>query len=141
MYGSHPYEDRDAMKLNIFPSKSSHGLRASFCFGTIEGTMLFAMSRREVELLRKEQPKDDDDSDYDWDLNDELPEPDDPGLRLGTSQVKHESSSSAVKAEPSSSAGSKRPALGDTIHDPYGVLAARAKRQRTAAPRPLWHSR
>ncbi|KAK0713683.1 hypothetical protein B0T26DRAFT_368343 [Lasiosphaeria miniovina] len=48
--------------LNIFPAKSSNGLKASFNFGLIEGNMLLGMSRREVELLREEQPKHSDSS-------------------------------------------------------------------------------
>lgn len=55
-----PSEDEDVMKLDIVPSRSSHGLEAPFHFGHIKGTMLLAMSRREVELLREEQPKNDD---------------------------------------------------------------------------------
>lgn len=59
---NNPYHDRDLMKLNIFPAKSSNGLNASFNFGLIEGTMLLGMSRRAVELLRQEQPKHSDSS-------------------------------------------------------------------------------
>lgn len=46
--------------LDIFPAESTHGLKASFCFDFMEGTMFLAMSERSVELLREEQPKEDD---------------------------------------------------------------------------------
>ncbi|KAM7207788.1 hypothetical protein V8F20_001830 [Naviculisporaceae sp. PSN 640] len=58
---SNPWEEHDEMRLNIFPperNRKSHGLKASFSFGNIEGTMLLAMSRDKVVLLREAQPKD-----------------------------------------------------------------------------------
>jgi hypothetical protein len=50
------YED-DVMRIDMFPAKGPHGLKASFFFGTIGGTMLLAMCKRDVALLREKQPK------------------------------------------------------------------------------------
>jgi hypothetical protein len=54
---SYPHNVRDALRLDVFEQKSAHGVMASFKFGLINGTMRLAMSRRSVELLREEQPK------------------------------------------------------------------------------------
>jgi hypothetical protein len=55
-------DGEDEMKINILPTESPHGVKASFNFGLVEGAMLLAMSKRGVELLRDEQPKHSSDS-------------------------------------------------------------------------------
>jgi hypothetical protein len=112
---SDPRHDGDVMKLNIFPPKSSHGVTASFLLGLVEGTMLLAMSKRDVEQLREEQPKHDPYSEWEHEDSDDD----------GTQNTNVLSKNTWT--------GEKRQ-LGD-VADPYGVLAARAKRQKTNAPK------
>ncbi|KAK3362528.1 hypothetical protein B0T25DRAFT_445595 [Lasiosphaeria hispida] len=54
---SYPYNPANVLRLNISPTESAHGVRATFFFGWIEGIMLLAMSKRSVRLLREEQPR------------------------------------------------------------------------------------
>ncbi|KAK4099831.1 hypothetical protein N658DRAFT_560148 [Parathielavia hyrcaniae] len=68
------YNDNNIMKLNVFPATSSHGVVASFCFGTIEGAMLLGMSRRDVEMLREKQLKHGPHYEL-WDSDDEVGSP------------------------------------------------------------------
>ncbi|KAK4236138.1 hypothetical protein C8A03DRAFT_17197 [Achaetomium macrosporum] len=109
-----PFHDSDLMKLNIFPSKSSHGVIASFTLGLIEGTMLLAMSKQAVERLREAQPR------HSWRSESEASDDDD------------DEASRDIKSK-SKLTAQKRP-LGD-IADPWGVQAARAKRQKLTAPK------
>jgi hypothetical protein len=44
--------------LILSRQRAPTAVKASFYFGLIEGLMLLATSRKSVELLRKEQPKD-----------------------------------------------------------------------------------
>ncbi|KAH6838554.1 hypothetical protein B0I37DRAFT_449616 [Chaetomium sp. MPI-CAGE-AT-0009] len=113
-----PSHDGGVMKMNIFHPKSPHGVKASFFFGQFEGVMLLAMSREAVALLRDAQPKDYDEEEEDREERD-----------TSFFQVGHTSEVVRVK---SSSTGEKR-SLGN-ISDPYGVQAARAKRQRMGPP-------
>ncbi|KAK4136635.1 hypothetical protein BT67DRAFT_454429 [Trichocladium antarcticum] len=107
-----PHHEDDLMKINICSPKSPYGVVASFSFGLVEGTMLLALSKQEVALLRDEQPKH---SSY----SESGEEEDDDEDSRGT--VIHRGST-----------GEKR-SLG-AISDPYGVQAARAKRQKMNAP-------
>ncbi|KAL2022211.1 hypothetical protein VTK56DRAFT_5821 [Thermocarpiscus australiensis] len=107
------------MKLNIFPPESSHGVKASFFFGAFEGTMLLAMSRRAVELLREEQPKHSSDSE---------PEQSDDDGYIGYSFAGYRNKD----AKSTSKLTGEKQTLGD-VADPWGVQAARAKRQMTDA--------
>jgi hypothetical protein len=92
------YESR----LDVFPGKSTHGVRASFHFGLVEGTMLLATTRRSVELLRDEQSK---------------------------GRGKHcDQEESDEEGEEVPRTGEKRQ-LG-SVADPWGVQAAMAKRQK-----------
>jgi len=148
-----PYMDADVMRINVFPCESSYGVKASFWFGMFEGIMLLAKSRRKLELLRKTQPKGllsdgedskSDTSDEDSEDNGTDDEHDKPRLiktGFGTfygsrkaifGDKKMESKSATtladrvnVKKEPVT--GQKR-TIGD-ISDPWGVKAARLKRQ------------
>jgi hypothetical protein len=102
------------MRIDMFPAKGPHGLKASFFFGTIGGTMLLAMCKRDVALLREKQPKhyskfaeDSDDNGY-------------------QDTVLFDEGNEAAKSLPQT--GEKR-SLGH-IADPYGVQAARAKRKK-----------
>ncbi|KAF7561368.1 hypothetical protein G7046_g2801 [Stylonectria norvegica] len=95
--------------LDIFPSESRHGLSATFTLGFFGGTMLVAMSKRSVELLRDEQPtKGDSDSD---------------GSEVDEQETK---------------APSEVRQTGST-NDPWGVQAAMARRQQATAPAPESH--
>jgi hypothetical protein len=85
--------------------------------------MLLAMSRRAVELLREEQPKH---SSYSENEDDGDDCGDDDGHRV---HVGFQNSDIKVKTKLTS----EKRSLGD-ISDPYGVLAARAKRQKADAP-------
>ena len=123
-----PHHESKLMKINIFPPTSSHGVKASFCFGGVEGTMLLAMSRRAVELLREEQPKH---RSYSEDQEDEDDYGDDDGHDVLAGDDVHGFLNIDVKFK-TKLTGEKR-SLGD-ISDPYGVLAARAKRQKADAP-------
>ncbi|KAK4213976.1 hypothetical protein QBC37DRAFT_462875 [Rhypophila decipiens] len=136
------------MALNIFPADKDcrgHGLVASFDFGNIEGMMLLGMSRDKVVLLREGLLKDYRDYDpADWDQDDE----DEAESYLSsstiafgfghfpssnfTSQHGHQLGSlSSTTTDSATVIGTKRPAPAATsIADPFGVLAARAKRQR-----------
>jgi len=51
--------DFKVMRINIFSCKSPkmHGVKASFWFGALQGTMLLAKSKRELQQLRVEQPQ------------------------------------------------------------------------------------
>ncbi|KAK4118386.1 hypothetical protein N657DRAFT_373658 [Parathielavia appendiculata] len=102
------------MKLNIFPVKSSHGVVASFCFGTIEGTMLVGMSRRDVEMLREEQPK-----------HCPYSDPEDSGEDDRSPGASNTNRDRDVKGR---LIGRKR-SVGQ-MADPWGVPAARVKRQK-----------
>jgi hypothetical protein len=93
---------------------------ASFFFGLIEGTMLLGMSRRDVEQLSEEQPKGEPESEV------EEPEDYDDGYDR---YVNRDRCVVKVKRNPT---GAKR-SVGD-VANPYGVLAARAKRQKTNVP-------
>lgn len=108
---SFPYDARDVLRLDIFPKKSAHGLKASFEFGIIEGIMLLAKSKDSVERLRDEQPKDDDE-------DEEIGEEED-GTNAGNS------------IQGLARTGQKRQ-LG-SVADPWGVKAAMAKRQKREA--------
>lgn len=55
------YNEKHDMKMNIFPSESVHGLKASFDFSRIEGTMLMGFTQQSVELLVEEKPTKDSD--------------------------------------------------------------------------------
>ncbi|KAM7190690.1 hypothetical protein V8F33_009354 [Rhypophila sp. PSN 637] len=135
------------MTLNIFPAGEDcrgHGLVASFDFGNTEGTMLLGISREKVVLLRKGLLKDyrkydrifDDSDDSDNDGN--LAWSNNPSFGFGPSQSSNFTSRGQQLASSSSTttgsatvAGTKRPAPDTTsVADPFGVLAARAKRQR-----------
>ncbi|KAJ4292226.1 hypothetical protein N0V88_005857 [Collariella sp. IMI 366227] len=115
-----PYCDSDLMNLNIRPPKSSHGVKATFDFGIVEGVMLLGMSKRAVEQLREEQPKYSEYSDPE-DGNEEDKDEDNYDAATGESKPKLKS------------AGEKRSLR--EVADPYGVLAARAKRQKMEAPK------
>jgi len=115
-----PYSDSELMKLDVFPPESTHGVKASFCFGLIKGTMLLAMSKRGVELLREEQPKHSSYSEHDSDEDHEG--------QSGLASTWHNN----IKVENTSTTGKRQ--LGD-IADPFGVQTARAKRQKMGAPR------
>lgn len=105
-----PWHDDDVMKLHIFPPESTHGVKASFRFGIVEGTMLLGMSRRAVEILREEQPKHSSYSEEEGECDDDT----------------HVSCRGRVT-------GDKRPV--GQIADPWGVQAARAKRQKMGGQR------
>ncbi|KAK4113317.1 hypothetical protein N656DRAFT_797201 [Canariomyces notabilis] len=106
-----PHHDIDVMKLNIFPAESSHGCKAYFNFGLIEGTMLLAMTKRGVEMLRDKQPKHSEWSD---------PEVSDDDVHDGDCKTGEAKTQTKLTGEKRS--------LGD-IADPWGVQAARANRQ------------
>ncbi|KAK3295292.1 uncharacterized protein B0H64DRAFT_474286 [Chaetomium fimeti] len=112
-----PHYDGHVMKINILHPKSPHGVKASFYFGQFEGVMLLAMSKEAIAQLRAAQPKDY----YDEDEEDQNDGP--------SSIIGH--NTKLIRVERSST-GEKR-SLGD-ISDPYGVQAARAKRQRIDPP-------
>lgn len=151
-----PYSDVDVMRINIFPCESSDGVIASFWFGMFEGVMLLAKSRRKLERLRNAQPKGLlSDKDLDSNASDEGSKDngtDDkhnkPGLiRTGSGALygsrnaiffgdqKMESKpvtttpaeDNKVKVKKEPVTGQKR-AIGD-ISDPWGVKAARFKRE------------
>ncbi|KAK0665237.1 hypothetical protein QBC41DRAFT_349798 [Cercophora samala] len=149
-------ENEEEMILNIFPTPSStHGVKASFHFGLIEGTMLLGMSRRNVEMLREEQPKHSDYSDRgDSDEEDDAigsgyfhsrgRRLDDDGSTVGlsissnwstglgnNSKVKLEDAKENKPPVSSPMVGQKRDV--GNISDPWGVQAARAKRQQMMA--------
>ena len=149
-----PSNDLDLLSLNIFPpekpkdkSRSSsppRGLRALFRLGTIEGLMLLALSRKDVQRFREEQPKNYQDSDPGSDRDDEeylaYPDtwcslkPSQVGKRLqgATESTRTPKPSASSNLAPTSSASrnsSKKRPLSGEVADPYGVLAARAKRQ------------
>ena len=57
-YYNEPEEASRIMKLYILPAHDSdRGLRGIFKFGLVEGLMLMASSREDVDLFREEQPK------------------------------------------------------------------------------------
>ncbi|KAK4194005.1 hypothetical protein QBC40DRAFT_239358 [Triangularia verruculosa] len=110
----------DAMAVNIFstPSSNTHGVKASFHFGIVEGTMLLGMSREDVEKAREGQPKH---SSYS-----------DPGEDDGENPSDSLRAFNGIENGPTT--GQKRD-LGN-ISDPWGVRAARAKRQQMMANTP-----
>ncbi|KAB5558225.1 hypothetical protein GE09DRAFT_1221354 [Coniochaeta sp. 2T2.1] len=107
---SYPYDPRDALRLDILEKTSAHGVKAAFKTGLWEGIMLLGMSRRSVELLREEQPKDGDDEEEDEDEDKENP-------------------FSRSDLHGAAMTGQKRQ-LG-SVSDPWGVKATMAKRQKT----------
>ncbi|KAK3897124.1 hypothetical protein C8A05DRAFT_20050 [Staphylotrichum tortipilum] len=117
-----PWHDSELMRVDVFlplGSGKTHGVKARFHFGDIEGTMLLGMTRRDVELLRDMQR----DHDYTSDSEDsDLEVPPWGGFKAPKP---------AMNAGPTTARtlpiGAKRP-LGE-IADPWGVQAARAKRQ------------
>jgi hypothetical protein len=115
------YKDLDhndpLTRINVFPAKSSHGVTAMFSFDGIEGTMLLAMSRRGVELLREEQPKHCPYSDAE-----------DSGEDFDGPSISRARRSGVVK---DILVGEKR-SVGQ-MADPWGVQAARANRQKVAS--------
>ncbi|KAK3307751.1 uncharacterized protein B0T15DRAFT_490355 [Chaetomium strumarium] len=104
-------DDSNLMRINIFPPESCYGAKVYFNFRFIEGIRLLGMSKRSVELLREEQPKH---SEY---SEPEISDDDDDGGG-------RDSTGNRLQAKLT---GEKR-SLGD-IADPWGVQAARAKRQ------------
>ncbi|KAK1829437.1 hypothetical protein QBC39DRAFT_332422 [Podospora conica] len=96
-----PYSPRYESRLDVFPAKSTHGVRASFYFGMVEGTMLLSTTRQSVELLREEQSK---------------------------GKGKYCDQDYSDEEEEARRTGEKRQ-LG-SVADPWGVEAARAKRQK-----------
>ncbi|KAK3681256.1 hypothetical protein B0T22DRAFT_485348 [Podospora appendiculata] len=130
------YSDQvnNQLTLDVFPAKSTHGVTASFSFGFFEGTMLLALSQREVVLLRDEQKKDnpyaesDTKSDlvgtgYGRDEDERADIIDSLGFVISTANA-----SPAGPAHPSTPTDKKR-RVGD-VADPWGVQAALAKRQK-----------
>ncbi|KAB5570065.1 hypothetical protein GE09DRAFT_1217514 [Coniochaeta sp. 2T2.1] len=80
---SYPHKASDVLTLDILPNQKrrtgiqqvADGLTASFQFGKLEGTMLLAMSRRDVRVLKAQQPKDDDEYDEEEKEEVSVPEP------------------------------------------------------------------
>jgi hypothetical protein len=114
-----PHYDGDVMRIDVVHPKSPHGVKASFLLGQFEGVMLLGLSQSAVARLRDAQPKD-------W----RDPGPEDEGERVRAPIIAGLSGGKIFPQE-DSSAGGKR-SVGE-ISDPYGVQAARAKRQKVDA--------
>ncbi|KAH6613706.1 hypothetical protein B0J18DRAFT_470040 [Chaetomium sp. MPI-SDFR-AT-0129] len=122
-----PTRDHDLMRIDIFPSKSADGVKASFRFGVFEGIILFAKSSEQLERFRKSQPKGSsesgEDSDHDTSGEDSEEDHQETNRPSGTTSVVDNEANVTRRPE----TGQKR-TIGD-ISDPWGVNAARLKRQ------------
>ncbi|KAK4184088.1 hypothetical protein QBC35DRAFT_477592 [Podospora australis] len=99
----------------------SHGVKALFNFGLIEGIMLLGMTRGSIELLRGEQPKLDQYGREIASWDDEGDES--PRVSMWKSREDSSDDQPTVKLQEKGLLGS--------IADPYGVQEAGAKRRKT----------
>ena len=150
-----PYLDADVMGINVFPCENSDGVKPSFWFGMSDGIMLIAKSRRKLERFRNTQPKgllsDEEGSDSDTSdegsedngIDDEHDKPSlirtgfgtfcgsrkaifrDPKMKRKSATTYAEDNKVDVKKEVVTS---QKRTIRD-ISDPWGVKAARIKRQ------------
>ena len=120
-----PYNDThydgDVMRMDVLHSKSPHGVMASFLLGRFEGVMIVGMSKTAVARLRDAQPKTGDE-----------PNSDDECHGVRPPRYPCRLSGGRFFPQEHSSTGGKRSLR--EISDPYGVQAARAKRQKVDAP-------
>ncbi|KAK4140584.1 uncharacterized protein C8A04DRAFT_31920 [Dichotomopilus funicola] len=122
-----PTRDHDLMRIDIFPSKSADGVKASFRFGLFEGIIIFAKSSRKLERFRKSQPKGSSEpgEDSDYGTSGEDSEEDHQGTNRQSGTTSAVDNEANLTKRPQT--GQKR-TIGD-ISDPWGVNAARLKRQ------------
>jgi len=157
-----PEDDESFLKLEIFPlddtdpGAGASGLLASFNFGLVEGIMVLALSKRDLELAVKAQPKHSEWSENEHDEADYYYHPDSSNDRVQVSYGNNASESysfppfMAADGTPvggigtgnatgccsppnAKTASGKKRSLG-VIADPFGVRAALAKRQKTTMP-------